>query len=180
MIYLAPVGIFLLGLLTALLPKLGWWMTSWQYSNPDAVEPSDASFTLQRFGGVVLMVIAVVLFVYLLHHRTDNLGPSALSTAGLPDSRYEIGFELDSQMSQIAGDGNNRQLRVAKAALRRFRAACATTPSEWCDVRVTIAADYGRTGHVTVLPLDGENRLFCLTEPSGPGSYTIADGACVA
>ncbi|MGE2713341.1 DUF6199 family natural product biosynthesis protein [Mycolicibacterium litorale] len=48
------------GALMIAAPKGIWWATqSWKFRNPEVNEPSDAAYSMTRFGGVVFIVIAL-------------------------------------------------------------------------------------------------------------------------
>lgn len=68
-----PVGLFML-----FKPRAVWWaLQSWKYKNPEANEPSDASYAMSALSGL-LVIVAVVIIAVLAWTRPD---PSDRSTS---------------------------------------------------------------------------------------------------
>ena len=53
------------GLLSVCSPRSGWYLSyGWRYKD---AEPGDAALLMQRLGGVFVLVVAVVGFIFALH-----------------------------------------------------------------------------------------------------------------
>ena len=72
----AAIVFFVIGGILALVmiisPQTLWRATRWQYRNPDAMEPSDAGYAMQRMGGVIMLITIVVVAVIITSVKSKN------------------------------------------------------------------------------------------------------------
>jgi hypothetical protein len=50
---------FVIGLLSIISPRTSWYMSNW-WRFQGNIEPSDASLILQRIGGILFIIVAVI------------------------------------------------------------------------------------------------------------------------
>jgi hypothetical protein len=179
------VAMFGLGLWSAISPETMFWkLSAWQYRNPDAVEPSDISYGLQRLGGVFLCVIAVVGAASILAiddagsdsgSATDTSVDDEPTTEEQIDAAYDIAERFDETVRAFAGDA------------RRVRRAFVEGAADELGVEVEFRDDYRETRVVTVIDPAAPDGIVTvvacvrfpadLADPSrtgfGPGSCNI-------
>lgn len=63
MLLLVAIFFVIVGGASAANPRLLWRATRWQYKNPDANEPSNKAYIVQRVAGALFAVLGLVLIV---------------------------------------------------------------------------------------------------------------------
>lgn len=80
------------GAVMAAAPKGIWWATeAWKFRNPEANEPSDASYAMTRFGGVALIIGALVFgAVFIRDARKQEAADRVKQEAALAEANFVV------------------------------------------------------------------------------------------
>lgn len=167
----AAVLLVLLGVVSAAYPRLWWELTSWQYRRPEAVEPSDTAYTVNRVVGVGLIGFGLLLGL------TAEAGRRA-------DRRREEATRRPEAVVRRYADVVMNEARRSGAAPRQLTTATLTSLAGkveylWAEPAVSFAL----TGAVTVTVDTGDTifsaRKFCLVLPTEEHMrVTVSPGSC--
>src|SRR5690242_5781879 len=106
------IVVALVGLLVAAFPRAGWQMSRWQYRSHEAVEPSDAYFSVTRIAGVVIVAVGVFALIVPGVRASSANGNGAHAPGGKQyRNTVEAARKVDTLVRRLATTGHTTPRR---------------------------------------------------------------------
>ncbi|MFT3715788.1 MAG: hypothetical protein QM774_07530 [Gordonia sp. (in: high G+C Gram-positive bacteria)] len=150
-------------------PKGSWRaLESWKYKNPDANEPSEASYALSRVGGVIGLVLLIGMGVMAYNDSRDDEAPRDKPSASYTQAEMKS-KDLDLGAGTLVGYRYPSALTLDVVYLDDDGLAY---PEPSCDVDVTV---YEHTNAIVVQVTQSAHALYWTGDPE-PDLARACDG----